>query len=405
MHQHHLPQGDWRHIGLTVHEGPCTGQRATFDRDVIRIGSHRDNDLVLDDDRVAPHHAAIFRTSEGIGLRDLGSGRPTRFEARPIREVPLGEGGLFWLGRNHVLACGIDIGQAPFDIEGLVHSCNPWPFDLPDALDRIAQTPLPVLITGEAGTGRELLGRSLHQRTGAGGEPFAVYRCGSANPDRIEEELFGSERGTFSGRNRHRIGLFEQARGGTVLFEDPAALPLEIQGRVLRVMEQRSVRRRGTVRDRPLEARIVATSLDPGEAVAAGTFRADLYHRMSIVEIVLSPLRDRFADLPTLIERLLQTAPAEHRVRGVTPRVLAQLQRHRWPGNLMELRELVIGALPWCTSDRIDLRACALAVIPMPAGDGLRTDLLRGALPEHRWPLIDRDVRVLGDALVALRPG
>lgn len=198
-----------------------------------------------------------------------------------------------------------------------------------------------VLILGQTGTGKEVVARALHDLSPRAGRPFVTIDCAALPEAQIESELFGHESGAFAGAMRARVGRFEHARGGTVLLDDIASLPLAVQGRLLRVIEGRVVTPLGANEARPLDIRILATSraaLEP--EVAAGRFRADLFYRLNVVALTVPPLADRREDIPILFARFLADAATRQRTeaRAPAPAALAQLMRRDWPGNVRELR-------------------------------------------------------------------
>ncbi|ATX67204.1 sigma-54-dependent transcriptional regulator [Roseinatronobacter bogoriensis] len=200
-----------------------------------------------------------------------------------------------------------------------------------------------VLIIGDTGTGKEVVARALHDMSARAARPFVAITC-SALPDTlIESELFGHEAGAFPGAIRARMGKFDHARGGTVLLDDIGAMPLALQGKLLRVLQDRVITPLGSNVQHDLDLRFIATSRVPLEAeVSAGRFRADLLYRLNAVSLRLPPLSERVEDIPALFARLLSEACARHRLpaRTVSPEFLAELARADWPGNVRELRNV-----------------------------------------------------------------
>jgi DNA-binding NtrC family response regulator len=230
--------------------------------------------------------------------------------------------------------------------------------ELFSVLNRVAATDLTVLITGETGTGKELASAAIHARSKRRNKPFVVFDCGAAQPNLVESELFGHQRGAFTGAVADRAGLFEQAHGGTLFLDELGELPLAIQSTLLRVLEQREVRRVGGRRVIPVDVRIVAaTNRDLTEEIAAGRFRQDLYYRLAVVETHLPPLRDRRDDFGLLCRHLLNTAPFEHAVTGLSEPVMAMFSAWHWPGNVRELRNAILRALSFCEGPLITLDA------------------------------------------------
>ena len=225
-------------------------------------------------------------------------------------------------------------------------------------LDQVAATDVIVLVLGENGTGKELVARAIHRRGRRAAGPFVAVNCASIPDNLLESELFGHERGAFTSAYERRIGRFEQARGGTLFLDEIAEMPLEMQTKLLRVLQERSFTRVGGSQTLHTDARIVAaTNRDLVREVEEGRFRTDLFYRLNVVTIELPPLRERVED----IEPLLAWFLAKHAettgagVRSVTQDALARLERYHWPGNVRELENLVKSALVFARDDRIRL--------------------------------------------------
>ena len=404
-----------RRIGLKVVEGPDLGQTAEFDHDVIRVGASDGNHFPLTDETVSRRHSEIARTSEGILLRDLGSTNGTYVGPVKIREVFLGDGRTFRCGKTELEFTILDevvdiVAVEENHFEDIVGEAVEMR-ELFAVLERVARTELTVLVTGETGTGKELVSRAIHRRSRRREGPFVVFDCGAVAKNLIESELFGHERGAFTGAVSSRAGVFEQAHGGTIFLDELGELPLELQPALLRVLEQREVKRIGDRRVRPVDVRVVAaTNRDLQQQVREGKFREDLYYRLAVVEVPLPPLRERAEDLPLLVEHLLHSAPFEHSVRGVTPDVLALFDEYKWPGNIRELRNTLLRAIPFCAGDLVDLQALPEALRADAASsqdpaeeetlDGLPLPNANLSLREARDQLIDAfERRYLHDLL------
>jgi two-component system nitrogen regulation response regulator GlnG len=213
-------------------------------------------------------------------------------------------------------------------------------------LGRVAPTEATVLIEGETGTGKELVARTLHYHSERRG-PFVAVNCSAIPSELLESELFGYERGAFTGAVERRIGKFEAAAAGTLLLDEIADLPLGLQAKLLRVLQEREFTRVGGREPIRTDARIVAaTNQDLGAAVQAGTFRADLYYRLNVVRVRVPPLRDRRADIPELVDYFVAKVNRElgTAIVGVSPDVREDLVRREWPGNVRELANAVLRA-------------------------------------------------------------
>jgi DNA-binding NtrC family response regulator len=213
-----------------------------------------------------------------------------------------------------------------------------------DLIERFGPTGITVMLSGETGTGKDVFAHAVHQAGAKTDGPFVVFDCGAVPPNLVESELFGHERGAFTGALAEHQGAFERARGGTLFLDEIGELPLELQPRLLRALDNRSVRRVGGTRDRRIEARIVAaTNRDLAALVAARQFRQDLFFRLAGAVVHLPPLRDRLEDLPLLVPRLLEDLG-----RGdtrVTEATFTALRAHSWPGNVRELKNTLACAM------------------------------------------------------------
>ncbi len=227
-------------------------------------------------------------------------------------------------------------------------TANPKVEDLLEVVDRVAKRDVSVLITGESGTGKELIARRLHARSSRGRAPFVAVNC-AALPDTLaESELFGHERGAFTGADRLRRGRFEEADKGTLFLDEVGDLSAAMQAKLLRVLEERVVRRLGGSQDIHVDVRLVAaTNRQLDASVEAGAFRRDLYFRLSVVPIELPPLRERAGDVPVLAQHLLHRLAGQHGIAlpEVLPQSMKALEQYGWPGNVRELRNVLERAL------------------------------------------------------------
>ena len=201
-----------------------------------------------------------------------------------------------------------------------------------------------VVITGETGTGKELAARALHEGSPRSHGPFVAVNCSAISGELLESELFGHEKGAFTGAVRTHRGRFERADGGTLFLDEIGEMPLHTQAKLLRVLEERRIERVGAEQEREIDVRVVcATNVSLEQAVGQGRFRADLYHRLSILRIHLPPLRERTEDLPLLVEHFLDSLNRKYgrRIDRLTPEALALLQSYLWPGNIRELRNVL----------------------------------------------------------------
>ena len=223
-------------------------------------------------------------------------------------------------------------------------------------IHKVAETDLTVLIRGESGTGKELVAQALHENSARKSRPFVAVNCAAISAELVESELFGHEKGAFTGADARRAGRFEAADGGTIFLDEIGDMARETQAKVLRVLQERSFERVGGTQAIEVDVRVVAATHRDLEAdVAAGRFREDLYYRLKVVELTLPPLRERAEDLPALAQRFLQQV-AERLDRAgkrLSPDALAALARHTWPGNVRELRNVLEQAAVLSAGDEI----------------------------------------------------
>ena len=353
--------------------GPEAGASWTMERDVIHIGSNKTADIVLTDPTVSRRHAEIRRGRDGVLLRDLGSMNGTFVGQVRAKEVYLGTDTLFRVGRTELSFTPadevIDVEPSQADLREPGRQLRRDARGL-RLLERVAPTDLTVLITGETGTGKELASRAVHTRSKRSGGPLVVFDCGAAPENLIESELFGHNRGAFTGAIEARPGVFEMAHGGTIFLDEIGELPLELQPKLLRVLEQREVRRVGANKTKPIDVRVVAaTNRNLREEVDRGRFREDLYYRLAVVEMGMPPLRDRTEDLPMLALQLLERSPHNGAVKTIDPAVLEVFAAYHWPGNVRELSNVIERALPFSDGTTISLSALPESGDPAePAG-------------------------------------
>ncbi|HEY3354485.1 MAG TPA: sigma 54-interacting transcriptional regulator [Polyangia bacterium] len=338
-----------RRVRLEVRQGPDAGLARDFDSDRIVLGTAPGTDLTLTDREVSRHHCEIQLGPDGYLLRDLGSTNGTFVEGLRAREVFLRDGAGLELGATRLafraLADEAEIELCADDRFGGLIGVSAGMRRVFATLAKIAPRDVTALVTGESGTGKELVAQALHRASARSGGPFIVVDCGAMPATLMENEIFGHERGAFTGADRARAGAFERADGGTLFFDEIGELPLELQPKLLRALEGREVARLGGGAPRKVDVRVVAaTNRDLRAEVNRGGFRGDLFYRLSVVEVRLPPLRERPEDVPALVRHFLDEAA--RRAGGgadyqLGPRTLERLQRHRWPGNVRELRNFV----------------------------------------------------------------
>jgi len=244
-----------------------------------------------------------------------------------------------------------------------------------DTIAKVADTDLTVLVRGESGTGKELVAQALHQRGARKQRPLVAVNCAAISPELVESELFGHEKGAFTGANARRIGRFEAAHGGSIFLDEIGDMPLPTQAKVLRVLEERSFERVGGRQTVEVDVRVIAaTHRDLESEVKRGSFRGDLYYRLKVVEIHLPPLRERRTDLPVLVEHFLVRLSERlgREKKAIDSAALAELARYDWPGNVRELRNVVEQAAVLASGATIelsDLPSLGATTAALPQGD------------------------------------
>lgn len=312
----------------------------------VVVGSDPSADVVLRDERASRRHCELSLTDQGIVIRDLRSKNGTFVRGVRIREALLPVGEVAQLGDSQL---SVHVSGPPTRIElasaasfGDALGATVAMRALFAKLERAAASDETVLLIGESGTGKELLASAIHARSPRREEPFVVFDCSSVAENLIEAELFGHEKGSFTGAVSDRAGLLESSTGGTVFIDEIGELPLHLQPTLLRAIESRQLRRVGGNQWLPFDARIVAaTHRDLRALVADGKFRQDLYYRLCVVDVTIPPLRERKQDIPLLVERLLASLVPPRMLDDLPPGSLDLLQAHDWPGNVRELRNTV----------------------------------------------------------------
>ncbi len=228
--------------------------------------------------------------------------------------------------------------------------------DVMRIVEMAAPSSASVLITGETGSGKEIVARTLHKLSPRAGGPFVAINCSAIPESLMESEIFGHERGAFTGAAERRIGCFELADGGTLLLDEIGEMPAPTQAKLLRVLEDRKVRRLGSKVETPVDVRVIAaTNKDPEQAVSSGHMRQDLYFRLNVFHVNLPPLRDHREDIPLLVDHILRDINAKHgkSVRGIGAEVMDIFMSHTWPGNIRELRNVLERSAIMCEKDLI----------------------------------------------------
>ena len=353
-----------------------------FEKEEIRIGSMDDNDVVISEDTVSRYHCRIAQEETGYVLIDQRSTNGTFINKVRVREAFLKPGSIVSVGQSQLRfnAREEEVQIVPSRSDrcaGLIGG-NPRMREIYSIIEKIAPTATTVVIDGETGTGKEVVAQAIHSLSPRSRNDLVVFDCGAVPPNLIESELFGHEKGSFTGAMMTRQGLFEQADGGTLFLDELGELPLDLQPKLLRALEQREVRRVGSTKASKVDVRIIAaTNRNLEDEVRAGRFRQDLFYRLSVVRLHLPALRERADDIPLLVNHFLEHGPynrrnGQQKVRAVASDALQALQVYPWPGNVRELVNVIERAVSFADGETL-----ALSELP---------DYVRTARPSARAP-------------------
>ena len=313
------------------------------------IGTHASADFVLRDQTVSRFHCELSLVDGGVRVRDLESRNGTRIGGISIVDAHLSEQATLELGHARIriewIGEHLRVPLSSRDRFGGLSGTSRPMRALYASLERAAQSDATVLVQGETGTGKDLAAHALHDEGRRQAGPFIVLDCGAVSPALLESELFGHEKGAFTGAHQAHAGAFERAHGGTLFLDEIGELSLELQPKFLRALEARRISRVGGRAPIDVDVRIIAaTHRSLRSDVNTGRFRPDLYYRLAVVPIDVPPLRQRIEDLPLLVDDILRDLRAERSAAAGllrSPETLARLSAHPWPGNVRELRNYV----------------------------------------------------------------
>jgi len=339
---------------LVAQRGPDRGLSFVIDRPRVVVGTDATCDLRLSDTAVSRRQFEIQLTPEGHVLRDLESTNGTVVEGMRVVQAYLRKGARIEVGRTTLkftpLGESIELPLSPRESFGEALGRSSAMRQVFAVLERVALTDTTVLLEGETGTGKEVIARAIHHHSPRAGGPFVVVDCGAIPLNLVESELFGHEKGAYTGAEDARAGAFEEAATGTLLLDEVGELPLDVQPKLLRALESREIKRLGANRTTPLDLRVVAaTHRDLAEEVRAGRFREDLFYRLAVVRVRLPALRERREDIPLLAKEIARKVrPDADPASWLGDGVIAMLLGHHWPGNVRELRNVIerLAALP-----------------------------------------------------------
>jgi DNA-binding NtrC family response regulator len=324
-------------------------RRVALSGQPLVIGTSAAADLVIDDTTVSARHCALRVSGRAVTVEDLGSRNGTFVGGARIREAQAHAGTVVALGRSTLVISRADEGDStdtPGEPLAGIAGSSIAMRRLADQVRRLARHALPVLIAGESGTGKELLARALHAEGPRRSRPFVAINVTAVPRELVESELFGHERGAFTGAHVRREGAFADAEGGTLFLDEIGDLPLEAQPKILRALDGYEVRRVGGAGSgRKADVRVVAaTHARLEQRVNRGEFRRDLYHRLECFVVHVPPLRERRGDIGVIARELLRQLAPEVGQRTLTAAAIARLAAHNWPGNVRELRNALCRA-------------------------------------------------------------
>lgn len=347
---------------LSIVKGALAGSNYQFSKDVIRVGSHPRCDVILNDSTVSRFHCELRKHEDGYRLVDEGSTNGTYINKLRIRDVYLYAGCEFQIG-NTTLSFSpqvedISVGESAQSSCGPLIGGSRQMRNIYNLIKKVSPSDLSIIIQGETGTGKEVVAQAIHEFSRRADKPLVVFDCSAVPEHLIESELFGHEKGSFSGAIRTHMGVFEQADGGTLFLDELGELSISLQPKLLRALESGMIRRVGGERPVKVDVRVIsATNRNLEEMVHAQTFRQDLFYRLAKVQMQLPPLRDRERDVVMIaehfLERLNQQNEGYRYIQGITPNALHKLAAWSWPGNVRELRNVIERAYTFADREMI----------------------------------------------------
>lgn len=367
------------------------GRRVPLQEGRIVVGTSSRADVVVDDPTVSSFHCALTIVGGGIAIEDLASKNGTYVGGARVKDARAGLGTCIVMGHSTIVI-GAQFHDEPEEEEDVaplagIAGGSTAMRRVAARVRRLSHGTLPVLVTGESGTGKELVSRALHDEGPRVDMPFVPINVAALPRELVESELFGHERGAFTGAVSMRPGAFTEAEGGTLFLDEIGDLPIDAQPKLLRALDGHEVRRVGTTGGgKKSSARIVAaTNAALRDKVAQDAFRLDLFHRLNVFVINIPPLRARRGDIAAIAKEILKQSPNELGQRELTSRALARLSAHDWPGNVRELRSVLYRALDGARGaravDAADIERAIQGEGPMPIA--LRPPEAQALYEEH----------------------
>jgi transcriptional regulator with PAS, ATPase and Fis domain len=373
---------------LVVREGPDAGTSIRVEVPNFVVGTGPLADLRLTDPTVSREHLRLTLAPEGVRVRDDVSRNGTFVGTTRVRDVVFTASSTLTIGAT-TLAIQLDTDTTELPVSSSVQfgdaiGVSPAMRHLFALLERAAKSDVTIVLEGESGVGKEVLARGIHATSARARGPFVPINCGAFAANLIESELFGHERGAFTGAHTNRRGLFEEANGGTLFLDEIGELPLDLQPKLLRVLEEREVRPLGSRVVKHVDVRIVAaTNRHLADAVEGGTFRRDLFYRLAVALVTIPPLRDRPEDIEPIARAFLERVDPD---AELSAEFSAMLRSYSWPGNVRELRNVIDRFAVFGEADRDTLFPPSGTSVPVTAaGEDLST------LPFHEARRIAMD--------------
>lgn len=331
--------------------------RVIMKKKKLIVGKSENCDLQLSDSFVSSQHLSITSTDRGFLVADLESTNGTWVGDAKIKEIYLKDGEKIKIGKTQILVSLKKnekekiVPYAKDTFCGMVGSTKEMKY-LFSKIQKVAATDMTTLILGETGTGKEMIATAVHDLSERREKPYVAINCGAMTPQLIESELFGHEKGAFTGAEKQHKGVFEQADGGVLFLDEIGELSLDLQTKVLRVLEYKTLRRVGGDSEIKIDVRVVAaTHRDLAKKVKDGSFREDLFYRLYVLPLKVPPLRERKQDISLLVQSFITSLTSDN--LSIDPEALDQLQQHDWPGNVRELKNTLMRAVAFCEDHTI----------------------------------------------------
>jgi len=364
---------------LLVLSSASRGKEFIIAKDEVVIGSAAANDFVLSDDTVSKKHFRIERKEKEFIISDLDSTNGTILNGNNIKVAGLKPNSIIQAGESYIQFLVYDENEAQFGVApsenenfGSVVGKAYEMRKIFGILEKVSQTNVTIVLEGATGTGKDLVARAVHGASRRSNKPFIVVDCTAISPNLFESELFGHEKGAFTGADGQRKGLMEAANGGTLFFDELGELPIEQQPKLLRAIESRQIKRVGGNDGIPIDIRIIAaTNRSLEEEVKKGNFREDLYFRLSVVKLKIPDLKERPDDIPLIINEFLKDSG-----KKLSDDALNLLKYYSWPGNIRELKNVIERAVAFSETETIEARdIMTLQQMTSSPDDGVGSDV------------------------------